>query len=241
MAEQEIIKHAEKVIKTIRNKKFSFWHKLKDALYEIAIIVFAVTISIWFHNWSEHRQQQSEVKEFLLELKKDINADIADVKENTNEYKDAGKLYSYLRKSNPNKIPDNDSLKIIADKVNMNFTIDFHEIRFNGFSSAGKITNIENRQLQFDILNYYQNAIPQYQRSESGWNTTQYRLMLYMKDSIKNADDDKEKWQLLTSLKAKNIMISLTGWQQLYDRLDAITSDGQSIIKQIDKLYPNGK
>ena len=58
MAEQEVIKHTKKIFKVWSNKEHILRHKLKEFLVEVFIIVFAVTISIWFHNRSEHAHQQ---------------------------------------------------------------------------------------------------------------------------------------------------------------------------------------
>jgi hypothetical protein len=55
MADQEIVKHTKKIYKVWHSKEHTFMQKFKEFLLEIFIIVFAVTLSIWFHNWSEHR------------------------------------------------------------------------------------------------------------------------------------------------------------------------------------------
>jgi hypothetical protein len=57
MAEDEIAKHTKKIYKTWRAKELNFWHKLKEIMVEIFIIVFAVTVSIWFPNRSEHSNE----------------------------------------------------------------------------------------------------------------------------------------------------------------------------------------
>ena len=62
-----------KLYKTWFSKEHSIWHKISEFLIEMCIIVFAVTISIWFHNLSEHRHQQEEVKQFLEGLKADLD------------------------------------------------------------------------------------------------------------------------------------------------------------------------
>ena len=79
MAEQEVIKHTEKVISIVKDPSHSIWHKIKEFITEILIIVFAISLSIWFHNWSEHRNEQAQVKTFLLGLKNDISSDIHDL------------------------------------------------------------------------------------------------------------------------------------------------------------------
>src|SRR6476660_3534227 len=96
MAEQEVIKHTKKIYKTWFSKEHSFWHKLGEFGVEILIIVFAVTISIWFHNWSEHAHQQAEVKEFLEGLKIDLLSDIDEMKGDKSSYEKQKRIFSYL-------------------------------------------------------------------------------------------------------------------------------------------------
>ena len=71
MAEQEVIKHTKKVYKIWGSKEHSFRQKVKEFFVEVFIIVFVITLSIWFHNRSEHSKEQEEVKHFLLGLKSD--------------------------------------------------------------------------------------------------------------------------------------------------------------------------
>jgi hypothetical protein len=238
MAEQEIIKHAEKVIETLHDKKIPFWHKLKDALYEIAIIVFAVTISIWFHNWSEHSHQQKEVKEFLLGLKKDIIADTVQIKKVIHWYEGYENAYTLISKGNPDVLPNKDSLKVIKGAIQTTVTLHPNQSRFNGFLSAGKVTNIENAKLQLDILNYYQNAIPTYLPTEEGWNQMVRAYIEYRINTTNNFDDDKELWKVIASPRGRYYSSLLIQLDQMFERLNTIKTQGQSIIQQIDTLYP---
>ena len=61
MAEEEVAKHTKKIYSIWNSKEHSFLHKLQEFFLEILIIVFAVTLSIWFHSWSEHKHEQKEV------------------------------------------------------------------------------------------------------------------------------------------------------------------------------------
>ena len=54
------IKAHEKKYNEIKIQKHSFGEKAKEIIIEILIIVFAVTLSIWLHSWSEERYQQKE-------------------------------------------------------------------------------------------------------------------------------------------------------------------------------------
>ena len=42
------------------SKEHSFADKVKVILIEILISVFAVTLSIWFHSWSENRHNEND-------------------------------------------------------------------------------------------------------------------------------------------------------------------------------------
>ncbi|MBC7525013.1 MAG: hypothetical protein H7239_11315 [Flavobacterium sp.] len=57
------------------SKTHTFIEKLTEISIEIFIIVFAVSLSIWLHSWSEHNHQQNEVKKFLVDLKSDLIRD----------------------------------------------------------------------------------------------------------------------------------------------------------------------
>jgi hypothetical protein len=58
----EIHDHAKKAYKKWKDPKVSFWHKAKEIAMEAAIIVFAVSVSIWFHNMSETRHKGTMLK-----------------------------------------------------------------------------------------------------------------------------------------------------------------------------------
>src|ERR1700743_1308461 len=79
MAEDEIIKHTKKAYKAFRDPEKDWMHKAKEILLEVLIIVFAVSVSIWLHNWSEDVKDQKEEKEFLKGLKGDIAADLKEM------------------------------------------------------------------------------------------------------------------------------------------------------------------
>src|ERR1700709_1251392 len=86
MAEEEIRKHTKAVYKDWTDPHFGWKHKLKEIFFEILIIVFAVSISIWFHNWSESRKDRKEEKEFLAGLKTDLQSDLKEMKGDTAAY-----------------------------------------------------------------------------------------------------------------------------------------------------------
>jgi hypothetical protein len=241
MAEQELIKHAEEAIKILGNKKISFWHKLKDFVLEIAVIVFAISLSIWFHNWSEYRNEQKTVKTFLLGLKVDLKSDIIFAKDALHNYQYFGKIYTYLSGLDKNKTPDKDSLKMALTDIRYKIFLEAHTSRFNGFLSAGKIMTIENDSLAQDILNYYQDILPNLKISENWWHSTNESLQTYLSNNIKDFDDNMDEFHVLATSRGKHITKSLIPSQQLLFYYQAVIDKGNNIITTINKLYPNNK
>lgn len=241
MAEQEVIKHTKKIYKVWNSKEHSFWHKLKEFVIEIFIIVFAVSISIWFHSWSDHRHEQAEVKSFLLGLKKDIDADMEQTKSIVSQFKDYDTIYTYYNRLSKEKIPNKDSLKGMLSFIINDIYLRPHQSRFNGFLSAGKIMTIEEDSLALDILDYYQEILPSIKSSESSWLGNHNNLKEYLVDNVKDIDSDMAKWEVLVTPKGKYLTKSLIPWPQLFERYENLLTSGESIVKQIDELYPDEK
>jgi len=54
MAEEEKIReHAKRALQALMDKTKKWKDRIKDFLWEVFIIVVAVNITLWFHNWSD--------------------------------------------------------------------------------------------------------------------------------------------------------------------------------------------
>jgi hypothetical protein len=238
MADQEVIKHTKKIQKIWVDKEHSFGHKVKEFFLEIFIIVFAVSLSIWLHGWSEHRHEQQEVKTFLLGLKKDIREDITESRNLVNNYQEYGHMYRYLYRLRRTTTPHPDSLHQYLVRLNSNAFLRPNDTRFNSFLSAGKVGRIENDSLALQILELYQEYIPRIRSSENGWTSMNDELNNYMMDHVRDIDSDQAQWEVLISPKGKYLCKALIPWPQLYERYNDFIQAGEKIIKQIDAMYP---
>src|ERR1700760_4030263 len=106
------VKHALKVYKTVKDPNIALWHKIKEIAVEIVIIVFAVTLSIWLHDRSEHSHQQEEVTQFLHGLKQDLTNDIAEMRDDEQAFIMEGKTFKYISNPTPGFQISKDSLKV---------------------------------------------------------------------------------------------------------------------------------
>jgi hypothetical protein len=238
MAEEEVIKHTKKLVTLMEDKQSTFWHKIKDFVLEIFIIVFAVSISIWFHNWSEHRNEQKVTRTFLLGLRGDIQADIDETRQILETYGNFNILYTYLSKLDQSREPNKDSLRRALANINTNTYLRPHRSRFDGFLSAGKIMTIEDDSLTQSILTYYQEALPALKASEDGWVRANDALNEYILDNTKDPDSDMSKLLVLVTPKAKFLTKSLIPWPQLLERYQEVIIQGNKIESAISTDYP---
>ena len=238
MADQEVIKHTKKVFSIWSNKEHSFWHKLKEFLIEVAIIVFAVTLSIWLHGRSEHRHQQDEVKEFLLGLRSDLKNDIQEMTGDRESYEKQGQAFSYITGVKMHETLNLDSLKKYQNFVFNSTGLIQNSGRFEGFKSAGKIGAIEDRNLQNDIMDLYQENIPSLLSATNSYVARKNNFFNYVYRVRKKTSDSTTNMPVvLLEDEAQNLCNSLAGVGEIIDRYDSCINKMKSINYQIDSTY----
>jgi Family of unknown function (DUF6090) len=222
MAELEVAKHTKKVYKIWNSKQHSFWHKCKEFFLEILIIVFAVTLSIWFHNLSEKRHDRAEAKVFLTGLKTDLQNDIAEMKEDTMSYHQQNHFFKLLADSSA-AIKDT---TVFGENYWMfsNTTALIPNIsRFEALKYSGKMNMIENKELLDEILNLYQEKTPKL--VETGNSTGNFKNNL-----ISNYFDEK-------MLFGKHKQTQLLQYIKTDERLRYIFKRSSSNMPYIIRLY----
>lgn len=176
--QDEVLKHTKKIIKTMGNKNHSFSDKLKEIGIEILIIVFAVTLSIKLHEWSEHRHQQKEAKEFLSDLRKDLTDDIENMtalqKQLSSTIEDKTymlKMTEFLYDSMRNSIDSVKFKTLVQNKMTISgLSRSNISGNYEGFKSSGKIGFVENKKIKILMLKYYQQLIPTISEAEKYYN-----------------------------------------------------------------------
>lgn len=172
----EITKHTTKIYQEVKNKRHSTAEKIKEVAIEIFIIVFAVTLSIWLHSWSEHRHEQEEVTKFLKELRENLAADIKVLEDNKNAALFLTKDYKFVLNLKEDEVSNGEIYNHLNFfLLNTNFNVGTYE----GFKSSGKIATIENDKLKYNILNYYQQNIPNLNSTVNFINTEQLKMQDY--------------------------------------------------------------
>jgi hypothetical protein len=238
MAEQEVIKHTKKIYKIWNSKEHSFWHKVREFLLEVFIIVFAVSISIWFHNRSEHAQQQADVKEFLLGLKSDLRTDLEEMKNDRASYVQQMAAVTYLAAIKLKTPVSQDSLNKYLKWMFNTTSLNPNNGRFEGFKASGKIGEIENGELQNDILDLYQEDIVTLLSSTDSYILHKRKFFDYVtKNRRRLTDSTTNLTAILGEDEAYNFAFALSSPTEVLDRYDRCIAKMKKIITEIDAEY----
>jgi hypothetical protein len=241
MAFQEIADHTKNVIDIVVDKRHDKWHKFKEIALEIVIIVFAVSLSIWFHSIGEHRHEQQQVRSFLLGLKRDLRADINRLYIIQNEDQLNEEKFRYMAGLKPEVTIDEKEFNLAFSMIGTKNILNPLISRYDGFKSSGKLTTIENNVLLERVTNLYQSQLPQLRQAEQDWLQRQARLQDYLENDFSGSDDSKQHLQLMTANKGRRLILRLVDREQMLNRYRQYIELGTTIIKDIDQTYPDNE
>jgi Family of unknown function (DUF6090) len=238
MAEDEVIKHTKKIYKLWFSKEHSIWHKISEFLIEIIIIVFAVTVSIWFHNVSEHKHQQEDVKAFFLGLKEDLINDIKEMNEDKASYIKQKTIFSYISGLKIKEVPSVDTINKYQSWLTNTTEFRPNDGRFQGFKSSGKIGAIENRDLQNDLMDLYEEDIPSVILSNKMYIVIKMKYFDFIfKNQKRTTDTTDNLISLLKTDEAYVICKALSTPTQVIIRYDRCIQLTNKILGEIDEEY----
>jgi hypothetical protein len=159
MAENEIAKHTKAAYNAITNHNRGWKHKVKDVLLEVCIIVFAVTVSIWFHNWSDEVHDRKEAREYLAGLKKDIEGDMENMQNSQLFYENELNGLNYYLQVGRGTPLDKDSLDKYSGIFLSSTELRPHVSRYEALKGSGKFRIIENKALMNAIIHLHEETI----------------------------------------------------------------------------------
>lgn len=238
MADQEVIKHTKKVYKIWNSKEHGFWHKVREFVLEIFIIVFAVSLSIWLHGLSEHAHQQKDAKEFLLGLKTDLENDLKEMKDDRSTFVRSKASFHYLANVKMKESMNMDSIKKHGHFFFNSTGLLPNNGRYEGFKSSGKIGTIENNELQNEIMDLYQENIPMLISYTDHYAMQKQKFGDYYNQNIKRLTDSTNNIQeLLHSEEVHNMAGDLAKVDEIVQQYDRCMKNITNIIKIISQEY----
>lgn len=239
MSEHEISKHTKVIYKEWKNPNHSWKRKLGEILTEIFIIVFAITLSLLVERWREHAHEQKIEKQFLIGLKKDLQADLEQEQEDSNSYAALKRGWAYFQRlGNTEKVFNADSIKNYQWTLQNNTTFIPNNSRFEALKSSGEIDVIENDSLQNLILDLYQSKIPELHMSDNIFSN--FKNQQFIPYLLQNMRSNSDSNQIITMFKQpvmQNYLNYRMATDEVIQRYEALMQQSRIIIRMIDEEY----
>ncbi|MCO5234124.1 MAG: hypothetical protein LC105_13190 [Chitinophagales bacterium] len=235
MAELEVAKNLKKAIEMAKSSQHSQIHKLKEVAFEIIIIVFAVSLSIYLHTWSEHREEKHQASMFLNGLSNDLLKDIEEMQSDLEAFRQQKILFTYISQLPNNAIANADSIAKYHSYLFSYTGLGKNNGRYEGFKSSGKLQYIENQSILNLILDYYEESIPLLKISTEYYKNQKTKLSDFVIDnSIDYPQGNLMK--VLASEQIKNrCRIYLSSVDQIISSYEKCIDNCHQIIEDIGK------
>jgi hypothetical protein len=209
----------------------SLWQKAGKLIREVLVIIFGVTVSIWFTERSTHVKEQDAVKTFLVDLKADLKDDTANMKKTKAGIARNSPSFAFLASLNERMF---DSLHKVKAPLSFNSGITTTKINganYEGFKSSGKMGDIENKKLKTLILKYYQDMVPTISELEKLHNSEFFKLMGFMEET---ADWDSKK--IFLSNRFKFLVNNFVSYSKANEGFyEVAIKQAEEVMAEIDK------
>ena len=166
MSEEKIIKHAGQAARALLKKENSWQKKIKEFLFEIFIIVIAVSITLWFHNWNEHLHEKKLAHDFLIGLREDLRSTVNTIDSDQVHYQHTLNYYDTVWKQIMENRVDKNFIDNKSDNLTNMLGFGFDNSRFESFKASGNLRLIENKQLLQNITRMYTVILPDRELSD---------------------------------------------------------------------------
>jgi hypothetical protein len=213
MAEQEVIKHVKAAVAISKDRTKKWQTKLLDILLEIGIIVFAVSLSIWLHNWSDGNRDREEEREFLTGLKGDLQADMVEMKSDSTVYRREQKAISYFLRVGAGEAINNDSMHFYRSMLFGDAQINPRSSRFEALKGSGRMSIIRNKRLLLDIADLYSKDFPFIEKRNIFVNSLRENSLIPFVDSHLQLDaaGNETNWQEVLRMSQMRLLVTTQG------------------------------
>ncbi len=240
MSEHDIAKHTKAVYTVWTNPHLKWKEKAVEIGIEIAIIVFAITLSLMVERWRENVHEREVEKNFLIDLKTDLGSDLQQETDDSLSYALLLRGWDYFYRCGINgKIADNDSLNKYSNKLFNTTTFICNNSRFEGLKSSGQLFVIENKELLNQILDLYQYKITGLNMTNDAISfTKQHSLIpfLYQK-FVRRKDGSNNLAELFFLPEMQNYLSAGQAANEALERYHQVMSQSRQIIAMINEQY----
>lgn len=237
MSSHDIIKQSSRIVGIMNDNSKKLKHKLGEILLEIIIIVFAITLSLFFERWRQNVEDHNLEKTFLQGLQVDLSKDVNQLKTASAKWVDIKNAAHYFLKPENQINWQQDSMNFYGFKIFHNVYFFPSTNRYEALKSTGKINVIEDKQLQNDIVDLYQTKIPDLEQQLNFFNNfANSQVMNYLVNNLKRDTDNNailEK-SFFTDIRLRNLL-SFYSIDDILRRSDSTINKSEEILEEINK------
>ncbi len=240
MPEHEIAKHTKAIYKTWQAPDKKVKEKIFEIFIEIAIIVFAITLSLLLERWRENGRDRKIERSFLIGLKQDLQNDTAQLKSDSASYFLLFRGWNYMRTAGmTNQQVNKDSIVKYGWTLNNSSGFIANDSRFDALKSSGQLDVIENDSLKSAILSLYQDKIKVLLLSTTFFTKfkTEQLMPFLAKNSRVNINGETNLSTLLSNPEMQNYLALGNSAEEIMQRYHAVIDQSVEIISMIDKQY----
>ncbi|MGC4022872.1 MAG: hypothetical protein QM734_13455 [Cyclobacteriaceae bacterium] len=234
---EHLVKHTRKAFSIFRLKDMGWKHKASELLFEVFIIVVAVSISLLLERWREKSLDREHETEFLEGLKTDLISDIEEMRGDSVSYMKLMKAYGYFIRNAKKPM---DSAQFYINSIYSAASFQANSSRFEGLKSSGKLDIIEDSELRNRILLFYQENIPSLVSSTEIFLTSSRNPLVDVLDHELNFES-KEKLSesistTMSRLYPQNILMSRKGFiDEILSRYQVSLKSAREIVHRIEE------
>jgi hypothetical protein len=234
MAEEEKIReHAKHALQALTDKTKKWKDRIKDFAWEVFIIIVAVNITLWFHSWSEKKNERAQEKEFLINIRENLVQDTAYIRYHNNFMTNGPLAYydSVLSQVNRKEIDAKYTDSLYFQLLN-NTGVAINNSIYQSLNSGNNLTLFENKKLLNDIIFLYSSIYPDIKTNIDNlfkMRTDDYDKYIGHKTGLYNNSQTK----LSTIIYQPDIIYIL---QRGNDLMKGINEKGEDAINQTDIL-----
>jgi hypothetical protein len=153
-------------------------------------------------------------------------------------YAQQSSIFTYISRLKMNEAVSLDSIRKNYKWLMNTTSLNQNNGRFEGFKSSGKIGNIEDRQLQNNIMDLYQEDIPALLMSTDAYINNKHKFIDYgLKNRKRLSDSTSNLTLVLKEDEAQNIAGLLAGTDEIENRYDNCITKMEAIIQSIETKY----
>jgi len=155
MAEEEKIReHAKQALQALTNKTEKWKDRMKDFLWEVFIILVAVNITIWFHNWNDKRHEKRDMTLYLNAIKFELEENIKIIDSEIESLQGSERYANYLQ-SHDKKSLNADTISSYASDYGTVPVYQFKTNAFEMFKNSGFMRIMDSKELLLVIWDTY--------------------------------------------------------------------------------------